>query len=149
MEIEKKKKKKTKPKKLVKKCPTQKDIEKCVVKIKKLKPEQKACKDLQKIGKKDVDTITELIKKWQKQKVGKKYCKQSKGETKLHYVSRLAYHFGKKLKGLKKKITELIKKKHGGKKLKKNCDTIKHYARKIIVKTCDKIKTENYACQCS
>jgi dGTP triphosphohydrolase len=95
MEIEKKKKK---TKKLVKKCPTPKDIQKCTLKIKNLKPEQKACKDLQKIGKKDVDTITELIKKWQKQKVGKKFCKKSKGETKLHYVSRLANHFEKKLK---------------------------------------------------
>jgi len=90
-------------------------------KIKNLKPKTKACKELQKIGEKDVDAITELIKKWNKQKVEHRYCKQSKGETKFHYVSRLANHFGQKLKGFKKKIDELLKKKKSSKKLRERC----------------------------
>merc|ERR1711953_158872 len=134
--------------KKVKKCPTNKDVKKCEDKVKNLKPKQKACDELEKIGKKDVDAITELIKKWNKQKVEHKYCKQSKGETKFHYVSRLSNHFGKKLKLFKKKVDELIKKKRGGKKLKKGCDTIKHYHRKIVVVVCAKVKNRNYACKC-
>merc|ERR1719500_93082 len=100
-----------------KKCPTNKDVKKCEEKVKGLKPKQKACDELEKIGKKDVDAITELIKKWNKQKVEHKYCKQSKGETKFHYVSRLSNHFGKKLKLFKKKVDELIKKKKGRQKV--------------------------------
>jgi len=114
-EVEKRKNKK------VKKCPSKKDVKKCIKKIKNLKPKTKACKELQKIGEKDVDAITELIKKWNKQKVEHKYCKQSKGETKFHYVSRLANHFGQKLKGFKKKIDELLKKKKSSKKLRERC----------------------------
>jgi len=97
---------------------------------------------------KDVDAITELINKWNKQKVEHRYCKQSKGETKFHYVSRLANHFGQKLKGFKKKIDELLKKKKGSKTLREKCDVIKHVARKLVEVTCTKVKNENYACQC-
>jgi len=57
---------------------------------------------------KDVDAITELIKKWNKQKVEHKSCKHSKGETKFHYVSRLANHFGHKLKGFKKTNRRIV-----------------------------------------
>merc|ERR550534_369994 len=147
METDKKKKKKDRRKK-VKKCPTNKDVKKCENKVKGLKPKQKACKELEGIGKKDVDAITELIKKWNKQKVEHKYCKQSKGETKFHYVSRLSNHFGKKLKLFKKKVDELVKKRVGGKKLKKSCNVLKHYHRKIVTKVCAKIKNKDYACKC-
>merc|ERR1712242_546652 len=66
METDKKKKKKDRriKTKKVKKCPTNKDVKKCEDKVKGLKPKQKACDELEKIGKKDVDAITELIKKW-------------------------------------------------------------------------------------
>lgn len=146
LEVDKKKRKKTKKK--VKKCPSKKDVTKCEKKIKSLKPKTKACDELQKIGKKDVDSITELIKKWNKQKVEHKYCKQAKGETKFHYVSRLANHFGTKLKGFKKKIDELLKKKKGSKNLREKCDVIRHVARNLVVVTCTKVKNENYACMC-
>merc|ERR1712008_637621 len=68
-------------------------VKKCVQKMKKLKPKQKACKTLEKISKKDLDSILELIKKWNRQKVLKKDCKLDRGETKYHYVDRLANHF--------------------------------------------------------
>merc|ERR1711956_58627 len=51
------------------KCPSDKVVKKCVQKMKKLKPKQKACKTLEKISKKDLDSILELIKKWNRQKV--------------------------------------------------------------------------------
>merc|ERR1712165_287911 len=54
LEVDKKKRKKTKKK--VKKCPSKKDVTKCEKKIKSLKPKTKACDELQKIGKKDVDS---------------------------------------------------------------------------------------------
>merc|ERR1719362_1458410 len=47
-----------------KKCPSDKQVKKCEIKIKKLKPKQKACKALEGIGKKDVDSILKLIKQW-------------------------------------------------------------------------------------
>merc|ERR1712012_1089644 len=78
-----------------KKCPSDKQVKKCEIKIKKLKPKQKACKALEGIGKKDVDSILKLIKQWNKQKVLKKDCKLDKGETKYHYVDRLQNHFSK------------------------------------------------------
>merc|ERR1711993_185297 len=106
----KKKKAKAKAKKVVKKCPTKKDVKKCKEKIKNLKPKQKACDELQNIGDKDVKSIHELIKKWNKQKVLKKDCQQDKGETKFHYVSRLAGHFKVKLDNLKKRVDEMVKK---------------------------------------
>jgi len=109
---------------------------------------QKACDELQNIGKKDVHALTELIKQWNKQKVQHKYCKLSKGETKFHYVSRLANHFGNKLKIFKKKIHELLKKKKGGKKLNKQCDVIRHVARNLMKVKCAKVKNEDYVCQC-
>jgi len=150
--IGKKKKKakaKAKAKKVVKKkCPTKQDVKKCADKIKNLKPKQAACDELQKIGDKDVKSIHELIKKWNKQKVLKKDCVQDKGETKFHYVSRLAGHFKVKLDNLKKRVDEMVKKQKGGKALDKGCNAIKHYARQLVEVTCEKIRVDNYACQC-
>merc|ERR1712008_620482 len=54
------------------KCPSDKVVKKCVQKMKKLKPKQKACKTLEKIGKKDLDSILELIKKWNRQKCSRR-----------------------------------------------------------------------------
>jgi len=144
LEVNKKKKKK------VKKCPSKEKVKKCITKIKNFKKlgKQKACDELQNIGKKDVHALTELIKQWNKQKVQHKYCKLSKGETKFHYVSRLANHFGNKLKIFKKKIHELLKKKKGGKKLNKQCDVIRHVARNLMKVKCAKVKNEDYVCQC-
>merc|ERR1712194_567600 len=117
------------------KCPSDKVVKKCVQKMKKLKPKQKACKTLEKISKKDLDSILELIKKWNRQKVLKKDCKLDRGETKYHYVDRLANHF-------------TIKQKKG-KKLKKGCDLIKHYQRRLKTVTCNRIKVANYNCKCT
>jgi len=139
---------KAKPKKVEKKCPTKIDVEKCAKKIKDLKPKQEACKELKDIGAKDVESIHELIKKWNKQKVLKKDCTQDKGETKFHYVSRLAGHFKVKLDGLKKRIDEMVIKKKGGAALDKGCNAIKHYARQLVEVTCEKVRVDNYACQC-
>merc|ERR1712241_477763 len=144
----KKKAKKAKAKKVVKKCPTKKDVKKCQEKIKNLKPKQAACDELQGIGDKDVKSIHELIKKWNKQKVLKKDCQQDKGETKFHYVSRLAGHFKVKLDNLKKRVDEMVKKQKGGKALDKGCNAIKHYARHLVEVTCEKVRVDNYACQC-
>jgi len=141
LEVDKKKKKKQK-------CPTKKDVEKCIQKIKNLKPKQKACDELKGIGKKDINAITDLIKKWNQQKVLKKDCVQDKGETKYHYVARLSNHFKDKLAAFKKRIDELVEKKKGGKELNKGCDAIKHYARHLVEVTCQKIKDDNYACVC-
>jgi len=145
LEMDKKKKKKDKKKQ---KCPTKADVKKCVQKIKNLKPKQKACDELKGIGKKDIDAISELIKKWNKQKVLKKDCVQDKGETKFHYVNRLSNHFKNKLAAFKKRIDELVKKKDGGKALDKGCNAIKHYARRLVEVTCQKIKDDNYQCTC-
>jgi len=123
-------------------------VKKCVQKIKNLKPKQKACDELKGIGNKDIDAITELIKKWNKQKVLKKDCVQDKGETKYHYVNRLSNHFKDKLAAFKKRLDELVQKKHGGKALDKGCNAIKHYARQLVEVTCQKIKDDNYACTC-
>jgi len=133
---------------VIKKCPTKDDVKKCQEKIKNLKPKQKACDDLKKIGEKDVKDITELIKKWNKQKILKKDCLQDKGETKLHYVKRLAGHFKEKLAGFKKRVDELVKKQEGGKALDKGCNAIKHYARQLVEVTCEKVKVEAYGCKC-
>jgi len=126
----------------------EKEVEKFEKKIIDLGPKKVACNELEKIGKKDVDGLRELIKDWNKQTVKKKDCIKSKGETKFHYVSRLANHLRQKLKGSKKKINELLKKKMGGKNLKKESDVIKHVARHLANVTCTKIKNEKYVCQC-
>lgn len=139
MEVDKKKKNK---------CPSDKEVKKCEYKIKNLKPKQKACKELENIGKKDVDSILKLIKQWNKQKVLKKDCKLDKGETKYHYVDRLSNHFRTKLKKFEKQLKDLNKKQGNGKKLKKGCDLIKSYQRKLKVKVCATIKANNYACKC-
>jgi len=148
LETGKKKKDPKKAKKLVKKCPTKKDVKKCKEKIKGLKPKQKACDELKKIGDKDIKSIHELIKKWNKQKVLQKDCKKDKGETTYHYVKRLAGHFKDKLAGFKKRADELIKKQNGGKALQKGCDAIEHYGRQLVEVTCEKVKVKNYACKC-
>merc|ERR1712113_593024 len=132
-----------------KKCPSDKVVKKCVQKMKKLKPKQKACKTLEKISKKDLDSILELIKKWNRQKVLKKDCKLDRGETKYHYVDRLANHFTIKLKKFEKQIALALKKQKNGKKLKKGCDLIKHYQRRLKVVTCNKISVDNYNCKCT
>merc|ERR1711953_515886 len=93
MEMDKKKKKK----KNKKKCPTKKQIDNCDKKSKRLGKKQDVCKELGDIGKKDFKSILQLIKQWNKQKVLKKDCKIDKGETRYHYVTRLANHFTKKL----------------------------------------------------
>lgn len=131
-----------------KKCPTKADVKKCDDKMKKLKPVQNTCKDLEKVGKKDLDSILDLIKQWNKQKVKKKDCIIDKGETRYHYVTRLANHFEKKLKAFEKQIKDLLKKKKHGQKLKKGCDSIRHYQRKLKVRTCEKIKAALYGCSC-
>jgi len=79
----------------------------------------------------------------------KKDCKQDNGETKFHYVNRLANHFKTKLASFKKRIDELVKKQKGGKALDKGCNAIKHYARRLVEVTCQKIKDDNYACVCN
>jgi len=132
-----------------KKCPSDKVVKKCVQKMKKLKPKQKACKTLEKISKKDLDSILELIKKWNRQKVLKKDCKLDRGETKYHYVDRLANHFTIKLKKFEKQIALALKKQKNGKKLKKGCDLIKHYQRRLKTVTCNRIKVANYNCKCT
>jgi len=117
-------------------------------KIKLLKPKMKACVALEKIGKKDVDSILKLIKQWNRQKVMKKDCKLDKGETKYHYVDRLQNHFSKKLKKFEKQLADLQKKQGHGKKLKKGCDLIFAYQFKLKVRVCANIKADNYACTC-
>lgn len=117
-------------------------------KIKELDPKQEACEDLQVIQAEDVKSVTELIKKWNKQKVLKKDCKKGKGETKFHYVSRLHTHFKAKLADFQKKVDELLKKKLGEKKLNQSCDAIEHYANQLVEVTCKKIKDDNYVCEC-
>jgi len=132
-----------------KKCPSDKVVKKCINKMKKLKPKQKACKTLEKISKKDLNSILELIKKWNRQKVLKKDCKLDRGETKYHYVDRLANHFTIKLKKFEKQIALALKKQKNGKKLKKGCDLIKHYQRRLKVVVCNRIKVANYNCKCT
>jgi len=147
LEVEKKKRKKNKK---IKKCPSKKDVMKCTKKNlkKRFGPEKEACKELQNIGKENLHAITMLVKKWNKQTVLHKHCMQSKGETKVHYVKRLANHFSRKLVNFEKKIDELSKKKKGSKKFKENCDVIKHLARNLKKVKCTKVNNENYACQC-
>jgi len=59
-----------------KKCPRiekmEKEVEKFEKKIIDLGPKKVACNELEKIGKKGVDGLRELIKDWNKQKVTKK-----------------------------------------------------------------------------
>lgn len=136
-------------KKKKKKCPSDKVVKKCVQKMKRLKPKQRACKTLEKISKKDLDSILELIKKWNRQKVSKRDCKLDRGETKYHYVDRLANHFTIKLKKFEKQISLALKKQKNGKKLKKGCDLIKHYQRRLKTVTCNRIKVANYNCKCT
>merc|ERR1711997_1384388 len=49
---------------------------------------------------------------------------------------------------LKKRVDEMVKKQKGGKALDKGCNAIKHYARQLVEVTCEKIRVDNYACQC-
>lgn len=131
-----------------KKCPSKAAVKKCADKMKNLKPKQKACKDLEGANKKDHKSAMELVKQWNKQKILKKDCKIDKGETRYHYVTRLANHFEKKLASFEKKLEDLLKKQGFGKKLKKGCDEIKHYQRKLKEETCQKLKDALYGCSC-
>merc|ERR1712083_618127 len=109
---------------------------------------QNVCKELGDIGKKDFKSILQLIKQWNKQKVLKKDCKIDKGETRYHYVTRLANHFTKKLAKFEKKLKDLLKQKRKGKKLKKRCDVIRHYQIRLKEHTCEEMKAQLYACSC-
>mmetsp|Transcript_56497 Transcript_56497/g.112317 ORF Transcript_56497/g.112317 Transcript_56497/m.112317 type:complete len:382 (-) Transcript_56497:46-1191(-) len=132
-----------------KKCPSKKKVRKCVKRVKVLKRgKSKACKDLERVADKDVKTIFELVKEWNKKKVLKRDCKLDKGETVFHYVSRLTNHFGKKLAKFNVRLHAKSKAITGKKKLDKKCNFIKHYARKLEMKTCKNIKAANYACSC-
>jgi len=130
------------------KCPAEKDVKKCDDKIKKLKPLKYACKHLEAVGNKDIDNIKNLIHKWNKQKISKEDCEQDKGEQKLHYVSRLANHFKKKLDAVQKRIDEMAQKQLKGKKIDKRCFKIKHVIRHLTKVTCKKIKDADYGCTC-
>merc|ERR550534_2202199 len=60
-------------------CPSKKKVRKCKYRVKVLKRgKSKACKDLEKVADKDVKTILELVKEWNKKKVLKKDCKLDK-----------------------------------------------------------------------
>jgi len=131
-----------------KKCPSKAAVKKCANKMKKLKPKQQACKDLEGANKKDHKSAMELVKQWNKQKVLKKDCKIDKGETRYHYVTRLANHFEKKLKAFEKKLEDLIKRGGMGKKLKKGCDEIRYYQRQLKEHTCKRLKDALYGCSC-
>jgi len=131
-----------------KNCPSPGTVKKCEEKLKNLGPKKKACKDLEGANKVDHKSAMELVKQWNKQKVLKKDCKIDKGETRYHYVTRLASHFEKKLAAFEKKLEDLIKKDGFGKKLKKGCDEIKHYQRVLKEKTCQELKDAAYGCSC-
>jgi len=132
-----------------KKCPKVKVVKKCEKKIKILKRgKQKTCKSLEKVADKDVKTIYALVKEWNKKKVLKKDCKRDKGESVYHYVSRLSNHFGSKLKKFNVRLQAKTKAVAGKKKLYKKCNFIKHYARRLEMKTCTDIKTAYYTCNC-
>jgi len=130
------------------KCPAPKDVIKCTKKINKLKPLKYACKNLEAIGNKDIDNIKDLIHKWNKQKIAKKDCVQDKGEQKLHYVSRLAKHFKKKLEAVQKRVDEMANKKMKGKKFDARCFKINNVIRHLTKVTCKKISDADYGCKC-
>merc|ERR1712048_779027 len=67
----------------------------------------------------------------------------------MGYVDRLANHFTIKLKKFEKQIALALKKQKNGKKLKKGCDLIKHYQRRLKTVTCNRIKVANYNCKCT
>merc|ERR1719264_459623 len=131
-----------------KKCPSKKSLDVCKQKMGKMGKKEDACKDLEDVGKKDLDSVLELIKQWNKQKVLKKDCVIDKGETRYHYVTRLANHFTKKLEAFEKKLRDLLKQKKHGKKLKDGCNAIRHYQRKLKEVTCEKINVALYTCSC-
>lgn len=131
-----------------KKCPSKQSLDVCKQKIGKMGKKEDACKDLEHVGKKDLDSVLELIKQWNKQKVLKKDCVIDKGETRYHYVTRLANHFTKKLEAFEKKLRDLLKQKKHGKKLKDGCNAIRHYQRKLKEVTCEKIEVALYKCSC-
>jgi len=140
--------KKKQAKKLVAKCPTKKELSDCTKKIKKLKPKQKACKDIKKVDEKSHKTIKELLDKWQKEKVAKKDCVKGKGETTYLYAKRLVGHFEKLLDKFEKKKQELLGNDDEKAKIDKNCDLIQHYADEVVRYKCDKQKEQNKACTC-
>merc|ERR1711935_1013077 len=95
------------------------------------------------------ESADEKKRKCPSDKVVKKDCKLDRGETKYHYVDRLANHFTIKLKKFEKQIALALKKQKNGKKLKKGCDLIKHYQRRLKTVTCNRIKVANYNCKCT
>jgi len=139
---------KKKPKKLVEKCPTKQELKTCTKKIKKLKPKQKACKDIKKVDDKSHKTIKELLDKWQKEKVAKKDCKKGKGETTYLYAKRLVGHFEKLLKKFEDKKKQLLQGDKDKVKIDKNCDLIQHYADEVVRYKCGKKKAKDLACTC-
>jgi len=135
-------------KKLVEKCPTKKQLTDCTKKIKKLKPKQKACKDIKKVDDKTAKTIKELLEKWQKEKVAKKDCVKGKGETTYLYAKRLVGHFENLLKKFEKKKKELIDGDNDKIKIDQNCDLIQHYVDEVVRYKCDKLGEQHKACTC-
>lgn len=131
-----------------KKCPSKTAVKKCVEKMEPLDGKKQACKDLEEENKVDHKSAMELVKQWNKQKILKKDCKIDGGETRYHYVTRLANHFENKLRSFEKKLEDLLKKQGFGKKLTDNCDAIKHYQRKLKQETCQKLKDAFEGCSC-
>lgn len=84
----------------------------------------------------------------QKKKVLKRDCKLDKGESVFHYVSRLRNHFGKKLAKFNTRLHAKSKAIKGKKKLDTKCNFIKHYARRLEMKTCRDIAAANHRCSC-
>jgi len=134
--------------KVIEKCPTEKNVKKCFDRWKRLWPKQKACKELKKIADKEADSIKKLIGQWNKQKIMKKDCKVDRGETKYHYVDRLHNHFSQKLKRFEKSIKDWHDKRGYGGRLKKGCDILDHYSRRLAFRVCAKKKADNFACTC-
>merc|ERR1712008_660955 len=114
------------------KCPSDKVVKKCVQKMKKLKPKQKACKTLEKISKKDLDSILELIKKWNRQKCSRRTANLTVERPNITMWT--AWQ---------------ITLPSSGKKLKKGCDLIKHFQRRLKTVTCNRIKVATYNCKCT
>jgi len=133
---------------LVKKCPTKAELKSCSKKIKKLKPQQKACKDIKKVDEKSHKGIKDLLDKWQKQKIAKKDCKKGKGETTYLYAKRLVGHFDKLLKKFEENKKKLIDGNKDNNKINAKCDIIKHYADQVIRYKCGKKEAQNSACIC-
>lgn len=117
--------------------------------MKNMAPKQKACDQLEKIGEKDLKANLKLIRVWNRQRITKKDCKLSRGETRFHYVNRLKTHFSAKLSKLQEQLAALHQKQGFGKKIEKGCNVIKHLSRRLKVKVCRRMETRNYNCKCA